>query len=168
MFVDRLVVIDGRTLTCGDLTVRCAVGRTGVSADKHEGDGATPAGVFPLRLLLFRADRVPAVESGLPVRTMQPNDGWCDEAGSRLYNQAIRLPSDLHHEELWRDDHLYDVLVVIGYNDAPIVAGRGSAIFLHVAAPDFAPTDGCVAIEQSALLRVAQRCGPSTMIEIRA
>lgn len=163
--VDRLIVSPGH-LICGELALRCAVGRGGLRRDKAEGDGATPIGRFPLRQVLFRADRVAAVATGLPVRALARDDGWCDDARDPRYNTAIKLPDPARAEALWRDDHLYDVIVVIGYNDAPVVAQRGSAIFLHVARPDFGPTHGCVAIALGALLEVARRCGPATVIEV--
>ncbi len=77
---------------------------------------------------------------------MGPNDGWCDDPGDRRYNTAVRLPCDARHEALWRDDGVYDVIGILGWNDTPVVRGRGSAIFLHVARPDFAPTEGCIAL----------------------
>lgn len=162
---DRLVVSRGR-LICGGLAVRCAIGRSGVRADKVEGDGATPAGRFPLRQILFRPDRLGTVASRLPVRALAPDDGWCDDPADPRYNTPIKLPDAARHEALWREDGLYDAIIVIGYNDAPVAAGRGSAIFLHVAAPDFAPTDGCVAVALPDLLGIARRCGPSALIEI--
>ncbi|HKM62428.1 MAG TPA: L,D-transpeptidase family protein [Acidisphaera sp.] len=165
--LDELVVSRG-VLTAGELRLRCAVGRGGVRRDKVEGDGATPAGRFALRLVLFRPDRVAGVETALPARALSPADGWCDDAAAPRYNTLITLPSSAHHEELWRADHLYDVIAVIGYNDAPVIAGKGSAIFLHVASPDFAATDGCVALALPALLTVLRRCGPMTAIKVEA
>lgn len=165
--VDRLVVARGRLIGRG-MEVRCAVGGAGVRADKAEGDGATPAGRFPLRQVLFRPDRVARPETGLPVRALAPDDGWCDDPADPRYNTPIKLPDAARHEELWRDDHLYDVVMVIGCNDAPAIPGKGSAIFLHVAAPDFASTAGCVAVALPDILEIARRCGPATVIEIKA
>lgn len=163
--VDRIVVADGR-LTCGELGARCALGRGGVRRDKLEGDGATPAGIFPLRALLFRPDRLPGVDTALPVRAIAPDDGWCDDPAHPRYNRPVKLPFAASHEVLWRDDHLYDVIVVIGHNDAPPVPGHGSAVFLHVASDDFSPTAGCVALALADLLLVVRRCGPDTAIDI--
>jgi L,D-peptidoglycan transpeptidase YkuD (ErfK/YbiS/YcfS/YnhG family) len=163
----RLIVAD-RHLIAGEMQLRCAVGRGGIRRDKMEGDGATPAGLFPLRQVLFRADRIGAVETALPVRALSPADGWCDDPADARYNAAVTLPCAARHEALWRADNLYDVIVVIGYNDAPPIPGKGSAIFLHVAPPDFSPTEGCVAIPLPELLDVVQRCGPTTAIEIEA
>ncbi len=162
----RLIVGDGR-LRCGDLSLRCTVGRAGIRRDKVEGDGVTPAGIFPLRQLLFRRDRLDAVPTALPARALAPDDGWCDDVADPRYNRAIKLPSAARHEALWREDHRYDLIIVLGYNDAPPAPGKGSAIFLHVAAPDFAPTAGCVALALLDLVAVARRCGPATMIEVR-
>lgn len=134
-------------LRMGGLVFRCALGAGGVRADKSEGDGATPAGLMPLRRVLYRADRV-AVPQGLRVRAepIAPTDGWCDDPGHPDYNMQVALPHPARHERLWREDALYDILGVLGWNDAPVVRGRGSAIFLHLARPDYAPTEGCVAL----------------------
>jgi L,D-peptidoglycan transpeptidase YkuD (ErfK/YbiS/YcfS/YnhG family) len=163
--VPRIAVSNGR-LICGDLSARCAVGRAGVRRDKVEGDGATPAGVFPLRALLFRPDRLQRVQTGLPVHAIAPDDGWCDDPAHPAYNRAVKLPFPASHEELWRRDHLYDLVIVVGHNDAPPISGKGSAVFLHVAAPDYAATAGCVALALPDLLAVAGHCGPETVIEI--
>ncbi len=133
-------------LRLGRHTWRAAAGKGGVRADKQEGDGATPPGLLALRRVLYRADRGPAPSAAVPVGAMGPNDGWCDDPGDRRYNTAVRLPCDARHEALWRDDGVYDVIGILGWNDAPVVRGRGSAIFLHVARPDFAPTEGCIAL----------------------
>lgn len=126
--------------------VPCALGRAGLNPDKREGDGATPVGRFPLRRVLYRADRLTLPEIALPVSVIEPSSGWCDDANDKAYNTQVVLPHKGGHEHLWRLDHLYDVIVVIGHNDAPIRRGFGSAVFLHVAAPDYAPTEGCVAV----------------------
>lgn len=133
---------------------RAALGHGGVRADKMEGDGATPAGVMTLRRVLYRADRVARPACAVPVALLAPDDGWCDDVGEAAYNTAVRLPFAGRHEALWRADGVYDVIGVLGWNDAPPVRGRGSAIFLHVARPDHAPTEGCVALSLPDLLAV--------------
>jgi L,D-peptidoglycan transpeptidase YkuD (ErfK/YbiS/YcfS/YnhG family) len=125
---------------------RAALGKGGVRADKQEGDGATPVGVLKLRRILYRADRLPAPVCAVPVEPIAPEDGWCDAPDSPRYNRPVRLPFDASAEELWRSDPLYDIVGILGWNDQPVVRGRGSAIFLHVARDDLAPTDGCVAL----------------------
>jgi L,D-peptidoglycan transpeptidase YkuD (ErfK/YbiS/YcfS/YnhG family) len=143
-----------------------AVGRAGVKADKREGDGATPAGTYPLISVLYRKDRVTPPASRLPVRPLAPNDGWVDEPTDPRYNRLVELPYPASAEEMWREDHLYDVLVVIGYNVEPVIPGAGSAIFLHVATPDFAPTAGCVAVSKEVLLGLIPLLGPGSTITI--
>lgn len=140
-----LVHPDGRLVLHG-LVLRAALGRGGLRHDKSEGDGATPAGVLPLRRVLYRADRVGAPECVVPLEPIAPNDGWCDDDADSAYNRMVRLPYHAHCEELWRHDRVYDIVGVLGWNDTPIVRGRGSAIFLHVARPDYPPTEGCIAL----------------------
>ncbi len=133
----------------------CALGAAGIRPDKSEGDGATPAGQLALRRLLFRADRVAPPASTLRLREpIAATDGWCDDPGHRDYNRMVRLPHDARAEALRREDGLYDVLAVLGWNDAPPVPGRGSAIFLHVAPPGDGPTAGCIGLVLPALLHV--------------
>lgn len=127
--------------------VRCVMGEGGISATKQEGDGATPSGLLRLRRVLYRADRLPPPACGeLPREPIAPDDGWCDDITHPDYNRPVRLPHPGRHERLWRDDRVYDLLAVLGYNDDPVQAGRGSAIFLHVARPDEGPTRGCLAL----------------------
>ena len=144
--------------------MRCALGRGGIVGEKREGDGATPAGNFPLRVVFYRADRLPAPEAGLPVKSIWETDGWCDDPESADYNRLVDLPHPARHEFLWRDDGLYDLVVVIGYNDDPPIPGRGSAIFLHLAKPDLAPTEGCVALAREDLLALLKACDAGTRL----
>ena len=133
---------------------RCAVGKAGTrpEADKREGDGATPLGRYALRRLVYRPDRVSPPRTRLPVAPLSPEDGWCDAPGDPAYNRPVRLPHPTSHERLWRADEIYDVIVILGHNDDPPVAGMGSAIFLHVARADYGPTEGCVALALPDLL----------------
>ncbi len=140
--------------TIGTETYRAALGFGGVRTDKREGDGVTPAGLLPLRSVLYRPDRVDAPRSAVPVRPLTPSDGWCDDIRDPAYNRAVQLPLDARAEALWRDDASYDIIGVLGWNDDPIVAGLGSAIFLHVARIDFAPTEGCIALHLEDLSHV--------------
>ena len=145
-----------------------AVGRAGVKADKREGDGATPAGTYPLVSVLYRNDRIAPPTSHLPVRALAPSDGWVDEPSDAQYNRLVKLPYPASAEQMWREDDLYDALVVIGYNLEPVVPAAGSAIFLHVATPDLAPTAGCVAVSKEVLLGLIALLGPGSMITIRS
>lgn len=152
------------------LRTRCALGRAGViaAAQKREGDLATPLGRFPLRAVWFRPDRFAAPpRTGLPCRPLAPEMGWCDDPADARYNQHVTLPYPARCERLWREDHVYDLLVVLGYNDDPVQPGRGSAIFWHLAHPDFRGTEGCVAIGREAMLEILAQLSPGAEIEIR-
>ena len=143
-------------------TVRAAFGRSGViaAADKREGDGATPLGAWPLRRVWWRADRLSsAPATALPLRAIAPEDGWCDAPDDPAYNRPVRLPYRASAEVMQRQDGLYDVVVELGHNDDPPVPGLGSAIFLHVARPDFGPTQGCVALALPDLLDLLKGLG---------
>ncbi len=149
--------------------VRCALGRSGITAVdlKREGDGASPAGVWPMRQLFWRADRLARPETALPVTALIPEAGWCDDPADPFYNRPVLLPYPASHEKLWRDDHLYDLIVPLGYNDDLVIAGKGSAIFLHVAREDYAPTEGCVACALPDLLALLADAKPGDALEIR-
>lgn len=136
----------------GDQAWRCAVGRGGARPAKREGDGATPVGSWPIRRVLYRADRLSAPATAWPLAEIGPRDGWCDDPADRRYNRPVTWPYEARHERLWREDAVYDLVVVLGHNDDPPVAGAGSAVFLHVARPDYAPTEGCVALALADLL----------------
>jgi len=133
---------------------------------KREGDGATPIGVWQLRRVLYRADRVARPRTLLPVSVIDPHDGWCDDPRDRNYNCPVRLPYPASHEQLWREDHLYDLVIVLGYNDGPRIRGRGSAIFMHLAAPDFGPTAGCIALREADLRKLLALAGSRTVMRI--
>lgn len=161
-----IIVTAADRLTWRGRAYRCAIGRGGFAADKAEGDGATPLGRFLLRRVFYRPDRLARPETALGTVALGPDDGWCDDPAHADYNRPVSLPFAAGHERLWRDDGLYDVIVELGYNDAPVVPGRGSAIFFHVAAPDWAPTAGCVAVRRDDLLRILGECGPETWIDV--
>ncbi|MBI3547952.1 MAG: L,D-transpeptidase family protein [Elusimicrobia bacterium] len=152
----------------GETTLRCAVGRSGVRADKREGDGATPAGEFSLRKVYYRPDRVAREDlaTALPVEAIMPDDGWCDDPAAPEYNRPVKLPFKPSHEDLWLKSAVYDIVVVIGYNDEPPIPGKGSAIFLHVAHDDYRPTAGCVALSRRDLLQVLGRLRPGAKVRI--
>ncbi len=144
----------------------CALGRSGTTHNKREGDGASPTGRFQMLGGFYRADRLRRPCTGLRFTTIRPSDGWCDDPRDRRYNQRITLPCSASHEVMWREDHLYDLVLDIGWNRGPIRRGRGSAIFLHLAKPGFLPTEGCVAIQPRMAARLLARIGPRTRIEI--
>ena len=148
------------------LDIPCALGRGGVVRRKREGDGATPAGRLALLAVLYRADRLRRPATALPVMPIAPDAGWCDDPTDRRYNRPVRLPCAARHERLWRSDGLYDVVVVLDYNFRRPRPGAGSAVFLHIAAPDFSPTEGCVAVSMTAMRRLLSRAGPGTWLDV--
>jgi L,D-peptidoglycan transpeptidase YkuD (ErfK/YbiS/YcfS/YnhG family) len=151
-------------------TARCALGRGGVIAagDKREGDGASPLGVWPIRRVLYRPGPGPAPRTALPVQPIAPDDGWCDAPDDRAYNRPVKRPYPASSEAMWREDGLYDLIVVLGHNDDPPVPGLGSAIFLHLARPDYAPTEGCVALSRLDLEALLDLAAPGDAIAIEA
>ena len=147
----------------------CTLGKNGVTGDKREGDSKTPLGSFPLRECWYRADRMAAPKTHLPLRVIEQNDGWCDDPKSEEYNQPVKLPFAPSHEELWREDAKYDIIVTLGYNDQPLrVPGRGSAIFLHVAPEGVTFTQGCVGLAMADLLELLEHVGTETLLCVEA
>ncbi len=161
----KIVVSSDGRMTTDDAVFRCAIGRGGIRHDKHEGDGASPEGIWPVREIFYRSDRVPQVETTLPCRALKPGDLWCDDPADPWYNRLVEAPLGASHEALWREDRLYDLIAVLGYNDDPPVPGKGSAIFLHVARPDYAPTEGCAALALPNLVRVVGVLKPGDTLE---
>lgn len=157
-------------LDLGGRQARCALGKAGVkpAADKREGDLASPAGVWPIRRVLYRPDRGGPPRTALPTLALSPEDGWSDDPGDAAYNRAVKLPHAGSHEAMWRDDHLYDLVVVLGHNDDPPEPGKGSAIFLHLAREGYAPTEGCVALARPDLEELLAAAHPGDAVEIRA
>lgn len=165
--MDILVTPD-RFLNFSGERFKCALGKGGIRADKREGDGATPTGRFRLRRLYFRPDKGALPETRLPIQPIAKTDGWCDAPGHPLYNRPVALPFAESHERMWRDDGLYDVVIEIGHNDAPPRSGFGSAVFIHVATADYAPTEGCIALAKKDLLALLPQWSNNTTIEILA
>jgi L,D-peptidoglycan transpeptidase YkuD (ErfK/YbiS/YcfS/YnhG family) len=153
-------------LVAGGTRAPCALGRAGIVRDKHEGDGGTPAGTHQLVGVLYRPDRLGRPVTRLPVAPIHRDDGWCDDPADSRYNRPVGLPYGARHECLWRDDNLYDIVVIIDYNLARPVANRGSAVFLHLAKPGFAPTVGCVAVAIGTMCQLLSLATAKTTIAI--
>ena len=153
-------------LVAGAQILPVALGRGGILANKREGDGGTPRGTFRPLQLWWRADRFPRPQTFLPTRPIRPQDAWCEDPADRHYNRPLQLGPGQGGDRLTREDHLYDFIVEIDHNAAPRIAGRGSAVFLHLARPNFSPTAGCVSMTKSSMLRLLRRMGPQTQIII--
>ena len=150
----------------GNLTLPCALGRSGIITQKREGDGATPRGKLRAVAVYFRLDRLPLRHFGLPAKPITKHDGWCDDPRYRRYNRPVQLPSSWSHEALWRDDHLYDIIIETSWNRRPAVRGRGSAIFIHLARPGFLPTEGCIALDRKGIQLLLSHLTINTHIRI--
>lgn len=163
-FISELRLINETTLEAGGKRYVCRIGRGGLAegGEKREGDLKTPRGRFPLRCVYYRPDRMAPPKTALPVMALTPEDGWCDEPAHPMYNRPVKLPFDWRHEKLWREDHVYDLIIPLGYNDGmdvdgnpiPIIPGAGSAIFLHLMREDGVGTEGCVAMKLEDLVGV--------------
>jgi L,D-peptidoglycan transpeptidase YkuD (ErfK/YbiS/YcfS/YnhG family) len=145
---------------------RAALGRSGIKALKREGDGATPLGRFPVRQVLYRAGRLPRPRTPLPLRAIRADDGWCEDPADRNYNRLVKLSPRSGADRLTRDDHLYDLILVLGHNDRPRVRGRGSAIFVHLARPGYSPTAGCIALSRHDLLMLVAQLRRGSVIVV--
>ena len=154
-------------LIAGGRAIAVVLGRSGIVANKREGDGATPRGCFRPVRLWWRADRSPRPRTALPVRRIDRHVAWCEDPADRRYNRPFRRSANEPGDRLWRDDALYDLIIEIDHNTRPRVAGRGSAVFLHVARPDRSPTAGCVAMAAGDLSRLLVRLGRRTRINIQ-
>jgi L,D-peptidoglycan transpeptidase YkuD (ErfK/YbiS/YcfS/YnhG family) len=158
---------DGR-FEIGGRSVPAVLGRSGVrpAADKREGDGATPAGVFAIRRLLYRPDKGPAPHTALAIRPIEPADGWCDAPADGAYNRPVSLPYPASAERLWREDDLYDLVLVLGHNDDPPVPGLGSAIFVHLQRDEASPTEGCIALSRQDMLALIAQAAPGDQLAV--
>lgn len=154
-------------LVAGPLRLPVALGGEGIKSDKREGDRATPRGRYRLTRVWWRADREPRPRTRLPLQRIRPEHGWCDDPRDARYNQPIRLPAACGHERMHRADSAYDLVIELDHNSRPRVRGRGSAIFIHVAQPGFAPTAGCIALQRPDLRRLLAAVRHKTTIVIR-
>ena len=163
----KLLVYPSGLLVFENRAFQCALGRSGTAISKTEGDGATPVGEFILREIFYRQDRIKCPKSDLSITAIRPVDRWSDDPSDPDYNRLVQIPHAFRHETLWRNDSLYDILVPLGFNDNPPIPGLGSAIFLHIAADQFAPTEGCIALAQSDLLAILEGCDHKTALITR-
>lgn len=155
-------------LRLGETVYPCALGRSGILTDKKEGDGGTPAGIWQIGDCWFRPDKWQTPIQTLKTLEITPNSGWSDDPTDPDYNRPVTLPHGYSHESLWRTDNQYDVIIPLNYNFAPVVPGAGSAIFFHLAKPDYGPTEGCVAVSHADMEAILPLLTPQTRMIIRA
>jgi L,D-peptidoglycan transpeptidase YkuD (ErfK/YbiS/YcfS/YnhG family) len=154
-------------LIAGNHVFPVALGRGGIRADKREGDGGTPRGRFKLLRLWWRQDRLPYLRSSLPMQAIRKDDGWCEDPRDRNYNRPVKLSPSSAADRLWREDHLYDLIVELDHNTCPRIPYRGSAVFIHFARKDFTPTAGCVALKRGDLQKLLSLLARDCWIDIR-
>lgn len=144
----------------------CALGRGGITANKREGDGGTPLATMGILSGYFRRDHFAGNRTGLSMREIDAALGWCEVPEDRNYNRPVRLPYAASHEHMRRDDRLYDACLVLDWNISPRRRGRGSAIFFHLAQPDFTPTQGCVAVSARTMARLLPYLSNRTVLKV--
>ena len=161
------IIIKKHLLLYKNYKLKCSIGKSGTKKFKKEGDLATPRGLFRLGLLYFRKDRNRFLKTKLKKREIKKSMGWCDDTKSKKYNKEISFPFKFRAEKLYKKDRSYDIFINIKYNHSPIVKGRGSAIFLHLASKKYKPTKGCIAIVKKDFLKILPLIGKNTKIFIR-
>ena len=149
-----------------DLKFRCALGKAGIKKKTIEGDNITPKGIFKIVKIYYRPDKIKKIKTSIKKIKIRKNMGWCDDPNSRFYNQQIKLPNKCSHEKLYRNDNLYDLIVVLNYNIDPIIKNKGSAIFLHIAKKSYQKTKGCIALKKKHLIKIICSIKKNTKIKI--
>ena len=159
------ILINKNYLTYNKLKVKCAIGKKGIGFKKKEGDLITPKGQFKIKYILYRKDRV-KISTKLEKKVIRKNMVWCDDPKSSHYNKLVKLPFDYNHEKLYKNENIYDIILVLNYNMNPVKKNKGSAIFIHIAKDKFKKTEGCVAIKKANLIRLIKEINPSTKVKI--
>jgi len=164
----KVTLLSPTSLECNGKVYECRTGRGGIRIKKVEGDGATPTGSFPLRQVFYRPDRIRPFACDLPMTSLTPVDGWCDDPTYPAYNRLVKIPCPASHEILWREDHTYDIFIVVGYNDAPAIPTKGSAIFIHLMNEKRTPTAGCVALSRKDMIDLLGELTPPSCLIVPA
>ena len=160
------IKLKGKYLYYLNLKIKCAIGKNGITKNKHEGDLKTPKGIFKLKKVFYRRDRIKSFKSRIKKYCIKKNIGWCDDPNSKYYNREIRFPFNGTAEKLWRKDNIYDLIIVINYNLNPIIKNKGSAIFLHICKKNYSPTKGCIAINKKDMITLLEKTGYNTKLII--
>jgi L,D-peptidoglycan transpeptidase YkuD (ErfK/YbiS/YcfS/YnhG family) len=161
-----IIVKRSENLLFKKLKFKCSLGKNGVTKNKVEGDKCTPSGVYRLKQVFYRADRINKITTNLKKIKIKKNMGWCDDPSSKRYNRLIKIPYKFSHEKLYRKDHIYDIVVILNYNMNPVVKKRGSAIFMHITKKNYLKTLGCIALKKNDLLEILNRVKKDNIIKI--
>ena len=161
-----IIVKRSENLLFKKLKFKCSLGKNGVTKNKVEGDKRTPSGVYRLKQVFYRADRINKITTNLKKIKIKKNMGWCDDPSSKRYNRLIKIPYKFSHEKLYRKDHIYDIVVILNYNMNPVVKKRGSAIFIHLTKKNYLKTLGCIALKKNDLLEILNRVKKDNIIKI--
>jgi len=149
-----------------NLKFRCALGKAGIKKKGKEGDNVTPNGIFKITSMYYRSDRIKNIITIVKKIKITKKIGWCDDPNSLFYNQQISLPTKFSHEKLYRNDNLYDLVLVLDYNTNPIIKNKGSAIFIHIAKKNYKKTKGCIALKKKHLIELISKIKKNTKIKI--
>ena len=160
------ILINKKYLTYNQYKVKCAVGKRGISFKKKEGDFITPIGLYKIKYILYRKDRIKKIQSKLRKITIKKNMGWCDDPKSKQYNKLVNLPFSYSYEQLFKKNNIYDIIIVLNYNMSPVKKDKGSAIFIHVAKKNYEKTQGCVAVKKLDLLKILKKIKVKTKVKI--
>tara|TARA_B100001939_G_scaffold332552_1_gene331660 strand:+ start:555 stop:1046 length:492 start_codon:yes stop_codon:yes gene_type:complete len=160
------ILIKNKLLNCGNYKVKCAVGKRGIKIKKKEGDLITPKGLFKIKRVLYRKDRIGRLNTKLKKTPIKKNMGWCDDPSSKFYNKLINFPFKFNAEKLFKRENIYDIILVLDFNMNPIRKNKGSAIFIHIAKKKFTPTKGCVAISKNVLKKILSKINKDCKVRI--
>ena len=160
------IELKNKILYLNNYKLRCSIGKRGITANKKEGDEKTPRGIFDLKTIFYRRDRISKLKSSLKKTIIKKNMGWCDDPNSSKYNQLITKPFKFSHESLYKVNNTYDIILVLNYNMNPIKNKKGSAIFIHIAKKNYSKTEGCVAINKKTLLKIIKEIKINTKVKI--
>ena len=161
-----IIVKRSENLLFKNLKFRCSLGKNGVTKNKVEGDKCTPSGIYRLKQVFYRADRIKKITTNLKKIKIKKNMGWCDDSSSKKYNHLIKIPNKFSHEKLYRKDHIYDIIVVLNYNMNPVIKKKGSAIFMHIAKKNYSKTLGCIGLKKNDLLEILNKVKKNNKIKI--
>ena len=160
------ILINKKYLTLNNYKAKCAIGKRGIGYKRKEGDLITPKGIYKIKYILYRKDRVKKIQTKIKKIAIRKDMGWCDDPKSYNYNQLVKLPFAYNYEKLFRKENSYDIILILNYNMAPIVKNKGSAIFIHIASKNYKKTEGCIALKKIHLLKIIKKINKNTKVKI--